>query len=126
MKSNTNELRKQLNAILKNIDNTAKVYYHNTPQPAPKPYIVFDVQTLGYEEGKTSCTLEVNCVAATQAEVQNLADKVQDTFESKILNANKLLFYSFRGARRSVDEEDKLIERIRLMIDLYVYSREEN
>lgn len=122
MKSNTNELRKELTTLLKTV--TTNVYYRKISRPT-KPYIVFTVKELSTTAGRTSCQLEVNCVAKTPAAVNTMADSVQDIFDGEIDNGTKLMFYAFRGSRQIVEEEDKSIERIRLMIDLYVYSKEE-
>lgn len=123
MKSNTNELRKELTALLKTV--TSNVFYRTIKNPT-KPYIVFVAKDLGTTDGRTSVQLEVNIVAETAAMVNTLADSVQDLFDGKVDQASqKVMFYAFRGTRQSIDEEDKSIERIRLMIDLYVYSKEE-
>lgn len=123
MISNTNELRKEITTLLKTV--TTNVYYHNITN-ATKPYIVFTLKELATNSGRTSSQLEVNIVDKTPAGVNTLADRVQDLFDGKIDIGNKYAFYSFRGQRQIIDEEDKNIERIRLMIDFYSYEREEN
>lgn len=122
--SNTNELRKQIASILKR--STPNVHYLNFPKPASYPYLVFELKELGTEDGQTKCSLEVNCVAKTQSQVNSLADSVQDSFDHIVVGNNKIFFHAYRNRRDAIVEEDKTIERIRVMIDLYYYSREEN
>ena len=123
MKSNTNELRKELTTLLKTV--TSNVYWRNVRNPQ-KPYMMYSARELGTTDGRTNVQLEVNIVADTAASVNTLADSVQDLFDGKVdQTSSKVMFYSYRGTRQPVDEEDKSIERIRLMIDLYVYSKEE-
>lgn len=122
MKSNTNELRKRIKSVL---ENYAKSYYQEAPSKHKYPYIVFELSEISTIIGKTVHKLEINCISTNNVEVENIADKVQDVLDEYNFSNDKISFYTYRGPRNTVYEEDKSIKRRRLVFELFFYSKEE-
>lgn len=123
MKSNTNAIRKQVrNGLLKFCSN---VNYRKIPQPVTHPYTTFILKELQTTDGRTQCRLEINCVSRNAEEVERLADNIQDEFDGYSYLDEKTAFEIYRLQRDPVEEEDKDIERRRLIFELNYYKREE-
>ena len=123
MKSNTNAIRKQLKAELIKI--ASSVNYRKRPLPIKYPYVMYELRELSTEDGKTKCNLEVNVVSKDPAEAVDLADKVQDLFDGYSFLDDHCAFEAYRQQRNIIEEEDKAIERIRLLFELNYHKREE-
>lgn len=127
MKSNTNELRKQLNFIFQTI--CKNVFYASArqkPRQKPQyPYLVFELSELLYDSGCTKYKLEVNCVSKNTEEVEDMADFMQDLINNYNFINEKIAFDTYRISRQKAYEEDKTIQRRRLIFELKAYSREE-
>lgn len=123
MKSNTNELRKQLKTIFNEISNN--VSYEQAPTPLNYPYTIFELSEITSEDGKTLYKLEVNCIDRDNVNrVEQIADDIQDRLDHLSFINEKISFEVYRGQRNKVDEEDKRIKRRLLTFELHFYSKE--
>lgn len=130
MKSNTDKLRKEIVSLISTTGSTAlssRVYYLNFPKPATYPYVVYDLRETQTLDGRTSFTLELDCVdhAAVPKTVNALADAIQDALDHCVVNTTDLFFHCYRSRRYPVTEDDKEIRRIHLQMELYYYTKEE-
>lgn len=128
MRSNTNELRKELAAVIKAaIPSGARLHHVNFPKPAVYPYAVYEVRDVSSLDGRTSSTLEIDCVDYSDdaKSVNNMADAVQDALDHEPVNTSKVFFHCYSARRYAVNEEDKMIKRIHLQMDLYHYTKED-
>ena len=50
---------------------------------------------------------------------------MQDAFDHNVLSTDKILIHSYNTRKYAVVEEDKTVQRVRLQVDLYLYSKEE-
>lgn len=122
MRSNTNELRKRLKTILKDVCTT---YYQEGAAVRKYPYIVFDLSEINTSAGKTLYKVEVNCISQNNTEAEQLSDLIQDIFDEYSYLDDKMAFYTYKGTRNTVYEENKSIKRRRLLFELHYYSRED-
>ena len=123
MRSNTNEIRKQLRTVM--LQFCPEVDYRKRRKSVVYPYATFLLKTLQSTDGKTQCRLEVNCVAKDAAEVETIADSIWDAFDGySHLDAHSA-FEVYPQQRDIIEEEDKEIERRRLIFELNYHKREE-
>lgn len=121
MKSNTNELRKAVKSI---IDEFIPAYYLYASEPDKFPYATFETRELQNLDGRTQVRLEVNIFTKEATTAESVADSIQDAFDHASYENEKISFYSYRDQRLRIVEDDKTIHRIRLTIELYLYSKE--
>jgi len=124
MKSNTNEIRRQISSLIRDAADV-QPFYINRPSNVAYPYILYEYKEINSVDGQTSGTLEVDIVTKDKKTVNDMADQIQDAFDHNVVNTDKLMFHSYRARRYPVVEEDKSIQRIHLQMDMYVYSKEE-
>lgn len=124
MKNNTNELKKQLQSILKGI--CTSVYYEIVRENKKYPYLIYEIKQLSYEAGCSSYEIEINCVDKNEstALVDEVADQVQNLLEGYEFANDKISFYTYTASRQTVYEEDKNLKRRRLTVELRLYSKE--
>ena len=123
MKSNTNAIRKQIRKeILRFCEN---VNYRKRPQPVKYPYAIFEIKVMQVTDGKAQCRLEINCVSNNAEEVEDIADGIWDTFDGYSYLDTHAAFETYTMQRDIVEEEDKEIERRRLIFELNYHKREE-
>lgn len=122
MRINTNELRKQIKSV---IDASVPSVYYGTKAEQTLPYAVFELEELQTIDGKTQQTLTINIFSKTSGEVESLADAVHEAFDHYRFMNSKIAFYTYRGNRIRVPEEDKNVQRIRLTVEVECYGREE-
>lgn len=122
MKSNTNELRKAVKSI---IDEFITAHYLYASEPDKFPYATFEMRELQNVDGRTQINLEVNVFTKQATTAESVADSIQDAFDHANYDGTKIAFYSYRSQRLRIVEDDKTIHRIRLNIELYLYSKEE-
>lgn len=123
MKSSTNELKKQIAAQLKSI---CKNTFFERAEKKEHPYLVFELNELQCESGRVQYKFEVNCIGKGESyEVDTIADRTQDLFDDFSYQNDKISFYTYRGQRQTVYEEDKNIRRRKLTFELNFYSKEE-
>ncbi|MDY3240746.1 MAG: hypothetical protein SOW80_11585 [Anaerovoracaceae bacterium] len=123
MKSNTNAIRKQIRKeILRFCEN---VNYRKRPQPVKYPYVIFELKVMQVTDGKAQCRLEINCVSNNAAEVEDIADGIWDIFDEYSHLDASTAFETYAMQRDIVEEEDKEIERRRLIFELNYHKREE-
>lgn len=122
VKSNTNairvQVRKEIHAFCSSVN------YKKRPTPIKYPYTIFEMKELGTEDGKTKCNLEVNIVSKNLAEAMDIADSIQDLFDHYSYLDDHCAFETYRLQRNQVEEEDKTIERLRLLFELNYHKRE--
>lgn len=123
MKSNTNAIRKQLRAVM--LQFCPEVDYRKRKKPVMYPYVTFLLKILQSTDGKTQCRLEVNCVAKDAAKVETMADGIWDAFDGYSFLDDHTAFEIYPQQRDIIEEEDKEIERRRLVFELNYHKREE-
>lgn len=119
MAINTDLLKQHLVAEIKTI--CANVGYGEYDPDMSMPYAVFIVDDVdvGDREDKQ---LDINIYSDDVKEVESIADDIANKFKYyKFINENFLIFTKV-NARNSLDD-DKIIKRRRLLIDLYFYDR---
>lgn len=122
MKINTNELKKEIVTELSAIVDT--VVYQRTILPIKPPYVVFEIRTLNNVDGKTHCNFEVNVFDKSQTNADANADAIQEFYDHYDFQNDKVAFYTYISTRQNLTDEDKTVKRIRLVFDLYLYSKE--
>lgn len=127
MKINTNELRKEIAAVMASALTgvTNRIYYLNFPKPATYPYAVFELREVSSVDGRTSYTLEADLVSQDVKTTNSMADAVSDALDHGVVTTTKLFFHAYRSRRYAVVEEDKNIQRVHLQMDLFYYTKEE-
>ena len=123
MRSNTNAIRKQLRSVM--LQFCSSVSYRKRPQPIVYPYTIFELKVLQLSDGRAQCRLEVSCVSIDAAEVENLADGIWDAFDGYSHLDTHSAFEVYQQQRDIIEEEDKEIERRRLVFELDYHKREE-
>lgn len=123
MRIDTNEIKLQ---ITKMLEGKCKNVFFETAETEIFPYVVYEIEQSQEEEGKISCTLEVNCIdKGTSVNVEKLADEIQEMFSEFRFENEKISFYTYKDKRQTIQEEDKKIRRRRLLFELNWYSKEE-
>ena len=103
-----------------------KVYYEvNLESTKTYPYIVYEIQDLLHEDGKTLAELEVNVIdygTSTQAK-EEICDHLQALMhKAKLMTAYQHVSI-YRGLRQPVEEDDRLVRRSRLTFELHLHER---
>lgn len=118
----TSKLRKAIQGKLTPIClNTYHIY-----APAGKyPYITYETQFSTGEDEIQNCSIEINVVnyGTDTTAVEQMADEVQRAFSYCRYEDADVSFYSNINTRAWVVEEDKKIQRVRLLIDLTCYYK---
>lgn len=122
MKINTNALRKEIQSELSEM--MSSVIYQRTIRPIGPPYAVFDIKPLQTIDGRTQCRLEVDLFDTDAENIEDTADLIEEFYDHYDFRNTKVAFYTYRGQRQSLVDEDKTIRRIRLTFELYLYSKE--
>ncbi len=115
-------LRVELQRLLKTL--TTNVYYEGNQNPAVYPRLVFELNEVSYDSGKTLFQLEVNIIdygTSTRA-VEDLADTVQSSLNKYYFINSEIQFSVYRGLRQKVEEDDKKIIRRRLLFEINLYE----
>ncbi|MCI8336973.1 MAG: hypothetical protein HFI72_07465 [Peptococcaceae bacterium] len=125
MKTNTKELRIQLKKLLETL--CSRVYFNQTEFPIAYPYCIFSLISLLDDYGKRSYQLEINLIdlGKSTEKIEEIADEMQDLLDHYNFSNQLISFFSYMGQRNVVSEANKEIKRVRLLFNLYVYSREE-
>ena len=125
MKTNTKELRIQLKKLLETL--CSRVYFNQTEAPIAYPYCIFSLISLLDDYGKRSYQLEINLIdlGKSTEKIEQLADEMQDLLDHYNFSNQRISFFSYTGQRNMVSEANKEIKRVRLLFNLYVYSKEE-
>lgn len=114
------ELKRELEAL-------TEAYYEEAPGEAEYPYMVFSVQRLSDDEGKLSCSLEVN--VWDRNEYYSRAENMMDALEKKLHRCNhmteKFLIRIFRGRRQNIPDPDKTLKRVREQFEMQVFEKKE-
>ena len=115
-------LRTELQRLFKTL--TTNVYYEGNQDPAVYPRLVFDLNEVSYDSGKTLCQLEVNVIGygTSTRSIEDLADTAQSTLNKYYFMNNEIQFTVYRGLRQKVEEEDKLIIRRRLLFEIQLHE----
>lgn len=116
-------LRKELRDIM--LTACDNVYYEIAPDDKSYPYIVFEIQDLYHENGKTLQELEVNVIdyGTSTSQKEAICDRLQALFhKANLMTA----FYNaslYRGLRQPVEEDDRLVRRSRLTFEIHYHER---
>lgn len=115
-------LRVELQRLLKTL--TANVYYEGNQDPAVYPRLVFELNEVSYDSGKTLFQLEVNIIdyGTSTRTVEDLADTVQSTLNKYYFINSEIQFRAYKGLRQKVEEDDKLIIRRRLLFEIHLHE----
>lgn len=124
-RTNTKELRSQIKRILETY--CGRVYFNQTETPVTYPYCIFSLTLLFEDCGRKAYQLEVNLVdLGKQTErVELIADNIQDLLDHYDFSNEKISFTTYIGQRSLIPEQNKELKRVRLLFNLYVYSKEE-
>lgn len=121
MKINFNELRKELKTEL---DTIVTSVYEGARKPTTYPYAVFEVRQTGESDGRTQCVFEVNIYGEDPADLEDYADDIEEMYDHYEYADTKIAFYTFKASRQPAPAEDRNVKRRRILIDLYLYSKE--
>lgn len=104
---------------------TPEVYYAYAKPSAAAPYLIFDVEEITREDGRTTCELEVNCLdyARNTERCENIADAVEKALDHTVTITENIEFHVYANRRNNVSSNDVQIVRRRLTFDLYLYER---
>lgn len=123
MKHNENELRKALTALLGQM--CANVHYKNFPKPAVYPYFVYDCRQVGSgESGRINYQIDIDVISKSDKTTIDLSDAVMDMFDHCTYSTEKLFFHAYNSTAQPVVEDDKGIARLRIVVELFYYSKE--
>lgn len=115
-------LRVELQRLLKTL--TTNVYYEGNQDPAVYPRLVFELNEVSYDSGKTLFQLEVNIIdyGTSTRTVEDLADTVQNALNKYYFINSEIQFSVYRGLRQKVKEDDKKIIRRRLLFEIHLHE----
>lgn len=115
-------LRVELQRLLKTL--TTNVYYEGNQDPAVYPRLVFELNEVSYDSGKTLFQLEVNIIdyGTSTRTVEDLADTVQNALNKYYFINSEIQFSVYRGLRQKVEEDDKKIIRRRLLFEIHLHE----
>jgi hypothetical protein len=119
--SKTPALKKELQRLLETIN--PNVYYEEASKPV-HPYIVYEMQELTYEYGKTLLELEMNVIdyGKNTTTVDSLADTIQYTLNKYYFINTEIQFVIYKDSRKKIEEEDKKIIRRRLTFEIHLHE----
>lgn len=102
----TVKLRKAIQGILLPISENS---YHITAPAGTYPYNTFEINFSTGEDEVQNCSVEINVVdyGTSTAQVEALADAVQNAFSYLKYEDEDLSFYSYIASRQWVREDDK-------------------
>lgn len=122
--SKTTALRIEIQRILKTLTNN--VHYADRPDNLLYPCMVYELNELVSNYGKTTYQFEINILDyGTKTTVaETLADETQDKLHKYYFydNNKNIQFVIYKGARNIIREEDKKIIRRRLLFELQLYE----
>jgi len=117
-------LRTELQRLFKTL--TTNVYYEGNQDPAIYPRLVFELSEVSYDSGKTLYQLEVNVIehGTGTKNAEDLADKVQSALNKYYFINSEIQFTCYKGARQTIQEDDKQIIRRRLTFEIQLHEME--
>jgi hypothetical protein len=115
-------LRTEIQRLFKTL--TTNVYYEGNQDPAVYPRLVFELNEVSYDSGKTLFQLEVNVIdyGTSTRVVEDLADTVQSVLNKYYFINSEIQFRVYRGLRQKVEEDDKQIIRRRLLFEIHLHE----
>lgn len=120
--SKTWTLRVELQRLFKTL--TTKVYYEGNQDPAVYPRLVYELNEVFYDSGKTLYQLEVNIFehGTSTRTVEDLADNLQKILNKYYFINDEIQFAVYRGSRQKIEEDDKLTIRRRLLFEIHLHE----
>lgn len=120
--SKTYELRKVITKLLKEANE--KVFYENATDKTPYPYIVYEFDTVTFENinrDDVILTIDIWDKGKDSEKVEKIADKIEDLLNFKNNPTGKVLPTFYLASRNSIRDEDKNIRRreLRFLIQNY-------
>ena len=102
-----------------------RVWYGQAKDTTQRPYLVYTVEQLSYEDGQHLMELEVNVVdyGDDTAPAEALSDAVESAFDQWHYLDEKVQISAYNDRKQPVEEEDRQVVRRRLLIELHVYER---
>lgn len=118
--SKTNDLKIAIVSMLKPI--CKNVFYIKADKNTPYPYIVYYLPH-SKDGHRYNYNLEVHIWTKDIKEVEALADEIEG-LDNNVYNDNNQTFSINLNARNNVEDQDKEISHIRLLLNLIYYNKE--
>ena len=120
--SKTEALKTEIKRLLKL--SISRVSFEKAPKERKYPYAVFELSELGKEYGKTTMQLEINVVdyGPDTSTVDTISDDIQNDLHGYSFISNEIQFTSFSGNRQTIPEEDKEINRRRMLFEIQLHE----
>lgn len=120
--SKTEALKTEITRVLKL--SLSKVSFGRAPAKKVYPYAVYDLSEIGSENGRTNFQLEVNVVdyGPDTSRVDDISDDIQDRLHRYDFINSAIQFTSYIGIRQPVTEEDKEINRRRMLFEIQLHE----
>lgn len=118
----TNDLRKFIKTKL---DTVATSYYHDAPDSAMFPHIVFDFNSIDlgdYYRQDYVLVVDIWC-KNNQADAETKADTICELLQIQNLPQANILPTFWRESRRNLLDEDKDVNHIQLEFTVQVYDK---
>ena len=121
--SKTTALRAVLTAKLQTI--CPRVYYGQADKETARPYLVYTLEQLSQEDDLHQMELEINVtdygIDTTPAET--IADGIMAAFDKWYYIDDEIQFAAYPDRCQPVTEDDRLVIRRRLLIEIHFYER---
>lgn len=127
--SRTNDLRKLIRQRLMSLQsryNLKDVYYEIADERKMYPHIVYDLEEVNPTDKRRDYVLSIDLFGKDRAtyDMENLADDIEDLFNSQNLPQDTILPTFYLETRRQVPDEDKTIKHIIVKFTVQNYERE--
>lgn len=124
--SRTKSLSDVIIAKLK--DRCTNIYYEDGVQVGIEkkkyPFVTFELYELGTNNGATRFSLEIDVIDYGKAKstVEMLADDIQNEFDFYIHLDENIQFRCYKDDKKTIKEDDKLVLRKRITIEVVLYD----
>lgn len=127
--SRTNDLRKLIRQRLMSLQsryNLKDVYYEIADERKMYPHIVYDLEEVNPTDKRRDYVLSIDLFGKDRAtyDMENLADDIEDLFNSQNIPQDTILPTFYLETRRQVPDEDKTIKHIIVKFTVQNYERE--
>lgn len=121
--SRTYKLRTVVKTLLSPLN--VPVYYENSIDTSSYPYIVFELESIDYNNNRDDVILTINVWDRNidSKTVEDLADDIEDIFNYNNYPTDYVLPTFFKVNRLNVLDEDKEIRRRQLQFQVQNYER---
>lgn len=127
--SRTNDMRKLIRQRLMSLQsryNLKDVYYEIADERKMYPHIVYDLEEVNPTDKRRDYVLSIDLFGKDRAtyDMENLADDIEDLFNSQNIPQDTILPTFYLETRRQVPDEDKTIKHIIVKFTVQNYERE--